>query len=148
MRFTAVDVRVIGQEIDDAIEAVLEKHGLRAAPHRITYGPTLTYKVEISKVDLDENGFDRGSPAAIEWLTLGNYKICSVFNAWGTDNPAPFTAEQALGCEFTSQGRRFRLVGMNQKARKYPLLGEEIGTGKRYKFQPGVLRTLKAEVSA
>ena len=140
MRFTATEARTVGAEINAAVAEVLARHGLKAGPHRVMYGDTLTYKVEISRPEIDENGFDRGSPHAREWLTLGGYEIRQAF---GYDTEPPFTAEQALGCEFTSGGRRFRLTGMNSKARKFPLLGEEIGTGRTYKFQPGVLRTLK-----
>src|SRR5262249_43946333 len=38
------------------------------------------------------------------------------------------------GAEFTSQRKRFRVVGLNLRARTMPILCEEIATGRTFKF--------------
>lgn len=41
---------------------------------------------------------------------------------------------QDFGAEITSQGKRYKLVGFNTKARKYPFLMQEIATGQKIRF--------------
>jgi hypothetical protein len=40
----------------------------------------------------------------------------------------------------TYNGREYRIFGLNTRARKYPVLGKEISTGKRYKFEVSVVK--------
>lgn len=41
---------------------------------------------------------------------------------------------QDFGAEIVSQGKRYKLIGFNTKARKYPFLMEEIATGNKIRF--------------
>ena len=136
-RQTAITV---GQEIDLAVEEVLARFGLKRQPHRVQYGSTMTYKVEITRPHVNDKGVDEGSPVAQEWLLLGNYEIRKQF---GYDGEPPFTAKDALGAEFYYNGRRFRLDGMNSRARKYPLVATALDDGRQFKFTHHVLAKLE-----
>lgn len=135
-RGTAIAVT---NEIDELIAAVFEKHGLRCEPSKTKYGHDYVFTVTATRVLLDENGIDRGTPHASAWLTLGEYEIRKLY---GYDKDMPFTPGQALGVVFESRGQRFRFEGMNPRGRTYPLVAAEVVTGKRYKFPLAALRNI------
>lgn len=52
------------------------------------------------------------------------------------------------GAIFTSNGKRFKLTGINPGAPKYPITGECLSTGRGYKFGAGTARTIIADRNA
>ena len=45
-----------------------------------------------------------------------------------------------LGCKFSFNGELYKIVGLKPRSRKYPILGENIVTGKSYKFMPEMVK--------
>lgn len=42
--------------------------------------------------------------------------------------------------EFTYRGDRYRIVGLSQKIRRFPIIAEQIGAGGRFKFSAFIVR--------
>lgn len=49
-----------------------------------------------------------------------------------------------LGREFSAVRSRFVLIGMNPRARTYPMLAREVTTGRQFKFHPSTVRSALA----
>jgi hypothetical protein len=133
MTISKSDVRIIGTEIDAAIDEVLARHGMERKPHRITYSGTgLTYKVECSIVTLSESGVNLSSPEAQGWMVMASMRGFA-------DREA---AQAALGATFTSQGRTFVFLGYKTRSPKRPVVARCQQDGKEYIFPEGVVRML------
>lgn len=102
------------EDFQEAVKDLEDKYNISLTPGSIKYTPTsftMTVKGLIS------DGSVSGEQAEFE-------RICGLFGKKPED----------YGKTFVSNGKTFRLVGINPKARKYPFVGLELGTGKRYKF--------------
>lgn len=87
---------------------------------------SVTFKIEMSEVA--EDGTVE-SPAVMAFRALA-----------GVHGLSP----DDLGREFDHNGRRFKVVGLNPKAKRYPVNCEQVGTGKAYKFSATTVRHLLA----
>jgi hypothetical protein len=47
-----------------------------------------------------------------------------------------------LGTVFKLDGEPHKIIGFNTRSRKYPIMGEEVNTGKKYKFSVEAIRNL------
>lgn len=130
---TKSDVRIIGSEIDAAIDAVLARHGMERKPHRVTYSATgLTYKVECSVVNLSETGVNVSSPEAQGWLIVASMRGFADRDA----------AKAVLGTTFVSQGRTFTFLGYKTRSPKRPVVARCEQDGKTYVFTEQAIRLL------
>jgi hypothetical protein len=113
----------VTKDIEAAVAAVLAKHGLSAGRVSTRYG-------ESYKVSIEATAIGAPAPEASDWMRY----------ATGFGLPA-----DALGGTFTSNGRTFRITGLNLRARRMPVLACEVRSGKAYKFAiESVLRALPA----
>lgn len=112
----------IGADVEAALQAVAEKHGLTLSYRGGTYDPTAgTYKprIQFTTSDGAENEFR-------QYATLYGLEA------------------DDFGREFKAGSRRFRISGLAPRSRTRPILAEEIGTGKTYKFTAdGAAQALK-----
>lgn len=117
--FNRANCRSLQEEIAAALEPIAKKHGLTLDRKRGSFYkdkmPAM-FQFLVTQEDKDGNAL---SAAAIAFQQ----------DAWrvGLD-------PKDLGREFTSQGKRFRISGLNLRAKKYPVLAVENGTGKTFKF--------------
>lgn len=112
----AGQVNNIRDELSKAIADVLNKHGMSGDFVSGNYseaGFQLTLKAQLKDVGNGKSG------AQLE------YEIHA--RKFGID-------PKSFGKTFTSQGKTFRIVGINPRARTMPILAIEIATGVEYKF--------------
>lgn len=111
--------QALGKEVEEALNAVAERHGLQVQVRGGTYDSTLFKpKVEFTTLDAAEREFAR---------------YASLFGL----KPDDFNAE------FTSQGRLFKVSGVAPRSTKRPILAIEVTTGRTFKFtETGVLKGL------
>ena len=117
--FTGATCNAMAQEIVEAVQAIAKKHGVSIRKGRGKYTPeTWTCKLEVSVLNTS------GEAMTKERTELEQYG-------------AGIGLKDAYGKVFTVQGKRFKVIGLSMSRPKYPVIGEEVGTGKRYKFQIG-----------
>jgi hypothetical protein len=110
----------IGKEIKSALQEVAERNGMTVDWRGVTYNVQGTVK---PRVELKTDTADR-----------------SEFATYATDYGL---APGDFGAEFKSNGRLFRISGVSPRSPKRPILCEEVGTGRTFKFTPaGVTRAL------
>ncbi len=115
--FTPSNIDDVQRDIEAAINAVCEKHGVTAKFGNIRYSSaTYTSKMEVyatSNGDADKIEFNR-------------YAM-----RFGLKN-------EAYRSTFTSNGETFTVVGIKPRAKQYPIIAENT-KGKRYKFDTSVI---------
>jgi hypothetical protein len=119
MNITKQQCQEIDAEIDAAVNAILEKHGLQKTKRRSTYGDFYRYTIEAAAVLTNEEGVNLAAPEAIAWIA----------NAPMLGFRKP---EEALGSKFSYAGRTFFLIGFRPRARKHPIVARSEADGKTY----------------
>lgn len=118
MGLTRSEVR----DLRDQLQAILTANGIegfRMAVGNGTYtDSSVTFKVEIA--ELSDNG-EAMTKEAVEFQRMARLGLVKV--------PA-----DKLFQTFTSVGRKFRLMGYNRRAKKFPFLAENVTTGAMHKF--------------
>lgn len=114
-------IKQIRKDIDAALESVEEKHGITLELGNIRYSDfQFTTKLKATVVG------DAGD------------EDLAKFKAALAKNPLQFEeiAEEDFGEEFEFHGETFKLVGLNPRAKKFPLIGEKISRSdnRRYKM--------------
>jgi hypothetical protein len=105
-------VQQLAREAEEALKAVAEKHGLTVRYAGGKYDPTagtFTPKVEFANADSGQKKFEQFA------------------RGFG------FTPED-YDAEFTTTNGTYRLVGLNPRAPKYPVLARNVRDGKTYKM--------------
>lgn len=124
-KFTPSNVRTILEECREALEPVAEKHGLVLDNKGRTYqrdALPVMFQLLVRQEDEDGNAL---KTEAKDFLKAGRM--------YGFE-PGD------LGKEFKSRGETFRITGLKPKSRKYPVLAENVKTGKSYKFPADVVK--------
>jgi hypothetical protein len=121
MDISRAAAKAITTEIDTAVKAILDKHGLTAGQVKTNYGYQYKYTITASIPVVNDDGFDIGTPEAQMFL------ICA--QSHGFPNP-----QDTLGKEFTANGKRFIVTGYNSRAPKFPFLGKNLADGSGVKF--------------
>jgi hypothetical protein len=116
--------KLLSKATSDALQAVAEQFGVTVQVGGGSFDPTAgTFK---PKVIFAESG-----GAQREWA-----RWAELFGLLVED----------FGAEFTAQGRRFRITGVNTRAKRMPINCEEISTGRTFKFEAeSVKRALATE---
>jgi hypothetical protein len=125
-KFDRATVRQILAECEEALRPIAEKHGLTLDRKGRTYhhdALPVMYQFLVAEKDEDGNVL---SAVAKDFV-----KMASLYGLSSDD----------LGREFKSGGDTFRVTGLKPRSRKYPILAENVKTGKTYKFP---LETVKA----
>ena len=124
--FTRGNVRDILDDCRKALEPVAEKYGLTLDDKgRTFYRDRLPvmFQLLIPQKDADGNEMDSKAKDFV--------RLAAAYGLSKDDYLA----------EFRSNGRTFRITGLNHRARGYPVLAEDVQTGKTYKFAVGRVRT-------
>lgn len=124
-KFTNTNVRQILSECEEALRPIAEKYGL-----------TLDQKGKSYRRD--------ALPVMYQFLVRETDEEGNEMSSEGKEfqRRAPWLGLEAsdLNREFTSRGRKYRITGLNPRGRKYPILAEEVRTGKKYKFPVEVVK--------
>lgn len=123
--FDKATFKVLRPEIDKALAAVGEKYGISLKMGNVSYS-SFEFR---TKVEAKIIGAEVAKPAFIS-------------------NPFDYSemlGYPAIGTEFKMQGKNFKVVSHEPQRPKYPIVAEDMRTGKKYKF---TLETIKASLTA
>jgi hypothetical protein len=123
--FNRTNVRTLNEEVAAALEPIAKKHGLV----------------------LDRKGktfYRDRMPAMFQFIVRVEDADGNVLGAKAQEfkDGARLVGldPSDLGKEFVSRGSRYRITGLNLRARKYPVLAENLSNGKTYKFAESVVK--------
>ena len=129
--FDKVNIKMICSEIDEAVQSVAEKYGIKLERGNASYR-TNNFVLKINGSVLTDTG------QAMTREASDFQKMAPLFGLSADD----------LGKEFVANGKRFVITGLKPRSPKYPILAAEVGTGTTYKFQVDtVVRRLKGKVA-
>jgi hypothetical protein len=128
--FDRVTVRKITEECGEALEAIAAKYGLKLDRKHCSFrGDEMPIAYRLLTVTTDTNG------NALDASGKEFQKYAAMFGLTPTD----------LGREFKNGGQTFRITGLKSRSPKFPVLAENVRTGKTFKFPvEAVQRALKA----
>lgn len=104
-------VRQINAEIEDALQAIAEKHGIQLAMGSSRFNAN-EMATRVTFKTVGENGESKADKQIVEL----------------------YVGPNSFGREFQIMGRTFRLDGYNTRGKRTPVLGTEVSTGRRYRF--------------
>jgi len=123
-KITVID-RAACQEIAKALEIALAKVDLDGVTVKVNsgrYSPeNVIYKVEVAVVNPDGSVNDK---LAIDWR-----RYCGQFGL----------PKDALGKVVRLNGEDVKIVGLKPRSRQYPIVGQRIRDGKRYKYSASMV---------
>jgi cell division ATPase FtsA len=109
-------LRLLREEINEAVNSVAEKHGIKIHAGNATYshsGTNATFKLEVA-IEKDGEVIDKDAQSFLDYATLLGLEPEMLFK------------------QFKAYGKTYKLVGYSPRAQKYPFLAER--DGKRYKL--------------
>ncbi len=125
-QITNIDRKTCGKlqdEVEAALQSLAKKHGVVIESGSGTYyGSHMTMKLKINTVSKDG---------------LVNTKEAEVYKKYQKRLDLP-----ELRTPFTSGSQKFEISGYAPRARKYPILAEDLATGDTYTFSEDAIRTL------
>ena len=131
MRITEINRDVCKQlrvDMNEAIRSKLEEYGLEGEFLNGSFDNELvTFKVDI-KIAGAMDKRDKQLSSSLNWY------VKHLANTFELDE------ELILNEEYESQRGKYKLVGYNSKAKSYPLIMEDMETGRKYKFRESVVR--------
>lgn len=135
----------ITDEIREAVDAVLAKHGLAATKHSTRYGDLYKFTVEACPATVDENGVNHSAPDAIAYTRFGYYGYVSGVTPNGAETLISLVAP--IGTVFASNGRDFAFAGVRARGTK-KILGLELATKREFAFADSVIPKINKAAEA
>ena len=123
-RFDTTNLKTIRADITEALKTVSEKYGITISMGNISYTEA---EMKTSLKAIIENENVNGKEVMFK-------KICFMFGLTESD----------YGKEFVSNGRTFKVDGLEPKKSKYPIIATCLSDGKRYKFEVMQYKRLSA----
>jgi len=131
MRITEINREVCKQlrvDMNEAIKAKLEEYGLEGEFLNGSFDNELvTFKVDI-KIAGAMDKRDKKLSDSLTWYAK------YIAEELGVDKDDILNKEYRMGVT------RYKLIGYNSKAKTYPLIMQDIKTGKKYKFEEIMIR--------
>ena len=131
MRITEINREVCKQlrvDMNEAIKAKLEEYGLEGEFLNGSFDDELvTFKVDI-KIAGAMDKRDKKLSDSLTWYAK------YIAEELGVDKDDILNKEYRMGVT------RYKLIGYNSKAKTYPLIMQDIKTGKKYKFEEIMIR--------
>ena len=139
MKITQINRDVCKQlrvDMNEAIKAKLEEYGLEGEFLNGSFDNELvTFKVDI-KIAGAMDKLDKKLSDSLTWYAK------YIAEELGVDKDDILNKEYRMGVT------RYKLIGYNSKAKTYPLIMEDMETGRKYKFRESVVRdTLSRRVA-
>jgi len=111
---------MVTKEVEKALNGVAEKFGLAVKVGTRRFGTKdMRFPVEFVITEVDKDSGEMLSPEAMAYKKLAG--------SFGLDS-------EWLGAEFETYQGRYKIVGLKPRNRKYPVLADDVRTGKKYKF--------------
>jgi hypothetical protein len=131
MKITQINRDVCKQlriDMNEAIKAKLEEYGLEGEFLNGSFDDELvTFKVDI-KIAGAMDKRDKKLSDSLTWYAK------YIAEELGVDK------DEILNKEYRMGVTRYKLIGYNSKAKTYPLIMQDIKTGKKYKFEEIMIR--------
>jgi len=131
MKITEINREVCKQlrvDMNEAIKAKLEEYGLEGEFLNGSFDDELvTFKVDI-KIAGAMDKRDKKLSDSLTWYAK------YIAEELGVDKDDILNKEYRMGVT------RYKLIGYNSKAKTYPLIMQDIKTGKKYKFEEIMIR--------
>jgi len=131
MKITQINREVCKQlrvDMNEAIKAKLEEYGLEGEILNGSFDDELvTFKVDI-KIAGAMDKRDKKLSDSLTWYAK------YIAEELGVDKNDILNKEYRMGVT------RYKLIGYNSKAKTYPLIMQDIKTGKKYKFEEIMIR--------
>ena len=131
MKITQINKEVCRQlrvDMNEAIRSKLEEYGLEGEFLNGSFDNELvTFKVDI-KIAGAMDKRDKKLSDSLTWYAK------YIAEELGVDK------EEILNKEYRMGVTRYKLIGYNSKAKTYPLIMQDIKTGKKYKFEEIMIR--------
>ena len=131
MKITEINREVCRQlrvDMNEAIKAKLEEYGLEGEFLNGSFDNELvTFKVDI-KIAGAMDKLDKKLSDSLTWYAK------YIAEELGVDKDDILNKEYRMGVT------RYKLIGYNSKAKTYPLIMQDIKTGKKYKFEEIMIR--------
>ena len=113
--FTRTNIKEIRAEMDSALHDIGQKHGVTFQINGITFGAS-DFRCRVDAIVTGNSGD-----------TVYSVEFKNKCQRYGFQ-------KEDLGREFRSGDRRFKIVGLKIRNRKYPVIAENLQTGKLHKF--------------
>jgi len=127
-QFTRANLQSLRVEIDNALSKVSKRHNISLSLGRISFNnDSFRAKLEAA-VQLNDQSGNMSVSAINELKELKEYG--SMFGV----------SEKDYGRVFEFQGRKFKFTGIKLSRNKYPVSGEDVRTGKGFKFPESALQ--------
>jgi len=113
----------IRDEMDDVLEAVAKKHGLKIKVGSVRYSSTEgNFKVKVNTIAAD---------GTVESMERVQFKVSA--SSYGLD---PNWLDQT----FIHEGSKYKITGFNTRAKRFPVQAILTTNGTKYKFPTGLVR--------
>lgn len=113
--------KVVTEEIQEAVAAILAKHNLQPGKINFGYGDYYEIKVQAHAIELGLNGVNTASKYATYYTKFG-------WVAYG-DNGEAQQLTAPLGTKFTYNNREVIFAGIDSAKRKFPIVVTDAQTG-------------------
>lgn len=115
MSITREQIKAITEDAQRLLDAIGAKHGVAFRRKTSNYG-------EVGKIAFDVLPIADGKLVTPEALAFSAHA-----RLYGLD-------AKDLGATFIAQGQTFRIVGLNTRRGKYPIMAEQVGGARRIKL--------------
>jgi hypothetical protein len=132
-QITKAKAEVVSAEIQEAVEAILERHGISKGKIKYGYGAWFEWKITATAFEEGLNGVNMASREASYYTQFGWTAYGQAPNYEQTQLTAP------LGTKFVSNGKEYVFAGVDAKKRKYPIFAVEADTQKPMYFTETVI---------
>jgi len=119
--FDKKTLKTLRQDIDSALKSVADKHGL---------------SLMLGNIRFNEHSFT-GKLEARVTENPGEPTMAADFKALSMSYGIPASCLHRI---VTLNGKRYKIVGLKPRNRKYPIICENVASGKRFKFSPFSIR--------
>ena len=119
--FTRANLKDLRKDIDNALKSVAEKHGL---------------SLMLGNVRFTEDSFTGKLEARIT-DRVGEPTMAADFRSMAPSFGIPSSYLHRI---VTINGKRYKIVGLKPRNRKYPIICENTANGKRFKFSAFAIR--------
>ena len=113
--FDRPSIKTLRKDIDNALKSVADKHGL---------------SLQLGNIRFNEHSFT-GKLEARVTENPGEPTMATDFKALSMSYGIPASYLHSI---VTLNGKRYKIVGLKPRNRKYPIICEKTDNGKRYKF--------------
>jgi hypothetical protein len=117
-KFTRDELRTFRDDFDVAVKGLKKKYGVEVELGNISFSPSAFR----SKIEVTRSVSSDGSKIDIE---LEKFK---------KDARSIGVNEGLYGKKFSFSGRKFKVTGLKPRSPKFPIIAEEVSTGKSYKL--------------